>query len=412
MPSRRTSTSARVRRRPKNRKAQIARAAAEAFSRQGYHAVGMDDIAARVGITATALYRHYSGKYELFRDATLALGHQLADATAFADRATDAAPEDELRQVFAALVATAMANRESGGLYRWEWRYLRGDDSATLMRDMRLVHRRIQRPLVAMRPELTATDRWTLSTSALSVIGSIVDHRVKLPAEEIRALLLELATTVSWTPRATDDPVPEPPQALSITEPLTGRAGRYEALLHHSLMLFNKQGYRETTMEEIAAGVGIPTSGIYRYFSGKRDVLTAVLRRAADRVAADLSATLAGNREEPAEALRGLVAAYVASAFANPELGYVYYTEHVHLPAADQAVLIDVQRATINTWVELLCAARAGVPAAHARFAIHAALALVIDVGRLVGYDDAADVQAGVRRLMTQTLGIQAEVHW
>ncbi|MET0899731.1 MAG: TetR/AcrR family transcriptional regulator [Mycobacterium sp.] len=406
MPSRVTSASGGVRRRPKNRKAQIARAAAEAFSRQGYHAVGMDDIAARVGITATALYRHYSGKYELFRDATLALGQQLADATAFADRATDAAPEEELRQVFTALVATAMANRESGGLYRWEWRYLRGDDSAALMRDIRLVHRRIQRPLVVLRPELTAKERWILSTAALSVIGSIVDHRVKLPAAEIRTLLLDLATTVSWTSQAADAPVPIPPQALAITEQLTDRAGRYEALLHHSLMLFNKQGYRETTMEEIAAAVGIPTSGIYRYFSGKRDVLTAVFRRAADRVAADLSATLAGGHAEPAEALRGLVAAYVASAFANPELGYVYYTEHVHLPPADRAVLVDVQRATINTWVELLCAARADVSAARARFTIHAAMALVIDVGRLVGYDDSADVQAGVCRLMTQTLQI------
>jgi AcrR family transcriptional regulator len=406
VPSRRTSASGSVRRRPKDRKAQIARAAAEAFSTQGYHAVGMDDIAARVGITATALYRHYSGKYELFREATLALGRQLAAATAFADAGTDAAPEEELRQVFTALVATAMANRESGGLYRWEWRYLCGDDSAVLMRDMRLVHRRIQRPLLAMRPELTAKQRWTLSTSALSVIGSIVDHRVKLPAEEMRTLLLELATTVSWTSLLDDDPVPVPPQALSIAEPLTGRAGRYEALLHHSLTLFNKQGYRETSMEEIATAVGIPTSGIYRYFSGKRDVLTAVFRRAADRVAADLSVTLAGGHAEPAEALRGLVAAYAASAFANPELGYVYYTEHVHLPAADQAVLIDVQRATINTWVELLCAARPGIPAAQARFAVHAAMALVIDVGRLVGYDDSARVQAGVCRLMRQTLQI------
>ena len=334
------------------------------------------------------------------------MGQQLADATAFADEPGDADPDDELRRIFIALVATAMANRKSGGLYRWEWRYLCGDDSAELMGNLRLVHRRIQRPLVAMRPQLTANERWTLSTSALSVIGSIVDHRVALPAEEISALLLELATTVSWTPLAVDDPVPIPPQALLITEPLTGRAGRYEALLHHSLTLFNKQGYRDTTMEEIAAAVGIPTSGIYRYFSGKRDVLTAVFRRAADRVAADLSAVLAGGRAEPAEALRALVAAYVASAFANPELGYVYYTEHVHLPAADQAVLTDVQRATIGTWVELLCAARPDMDRAHARFAVHAAMALVIDVGRLVGYDDSARVQAGVCRLMMQTLGV------
>jgi AcrR family transcriptional regulator len=406
VPSRPTSKSADVRRRPKDRKAQIARAAAEAFSAQGYHGVGMDDIAARVGISATALYRHYNGKYELFRDAVLGLSQQLADATAFADSPSGVAPEEELRQIFSALAVTAMANRDSGGLYRWEWRYLRGADRATLMGQLQLVHRRLQRPLVSMRPELTATQRWTLSTSSMSVIGSIVDHRVKLPAAEIRSLLTDLAFMVSQTQLVADERVSAPPQALSITGALAGRAGRYEALLHHSLTLFNKQGYRETTMGEIAAAVGIPTSGIYRYVSGKRDVLTAVFRRAADRVAADLSASLAQHHQGPADALRRLVAAYVASAFANPELGYLYYTERDNLPTGDQAVLLDVQRATVSTWVELLCAAKPGLSATHARFAVHAAMALVIDVGRLVGYDDAPRVQAGVCRLMTQTLGV------
>ena len=34
----------------------------------------METIATRVGISAAALYRHYSSKYELFRDAVLTLG--------------------------------------------------------------------------------------------------------------------------------------------------------------------------------------------------------------------------------------------------------------------------------------------------------------------------------------------------
>ena len=136
-----------VRRRPKDRKAQIAQASAEAFSALGYHGVSMDAIAARVGISAAALYRHYSSKYELFRDAVLNLGQQLVDATAFADEAAADDPQATLRRLVAALIETALANRESGGLYRWEARYLRGDDQATLNSQLRTVHRRIQRPL-------------------------------------------------------------------------------------------------------------------------------------------------------------------------------------------------------------------------------------------------------------------------
>ncbi|MGW9169684.1 TetR/AcrR family transcriptional regulator, partial [Agromyces sp. NPDC055657] len=90
-----------VRRRPKDRKAQIARASAESFSALGYHGVSMEAIASRVGISAAALYRHYSSKYELFRDAVLNLSQQLVDGTAFADE-PDGDPREQLRKLVAA----------------------------------------------------------------------------------------------------------------------------------------------------------------------------------------------------------------------------------------------------------------------------------------------------------------------
>jgi len=95
-----------VRRRPKDRKAQIALASAEGFSTLGYDGVSMETIAKRVGISAAALYRHYSSKYELFRDAVLNLGQQLVDCTAFADDASGD-PEVILRKISAALIDTA-----------------------------------------------------------------------------------------------------------------------------------------------------------------------------------------------------------------------------------------------------------------------------------------------------------------
>src|SRR5574337_1000953 len=79
----------RIQRRPKDRKAQITRAAAVAFSAEGYHAASMDAIAAKVGISAPALYRHYPSKYDMFAAAVLALGQQLVDCTDFADDVPD-----------------------------------------------------------------------------------------------------------------------------------------------------------------------------------------------------------------------------------------------------------------------------------------------------------------------------------
>jgi AcrR family transcriptional regulator len=388
-----------VRRRPKDRKAQIARASAEAFSALGYYGVSMETIAKRVGISAAALYRHYSSKYELFRDAVLNLGHQLVDCTAFADE-VDGEPELTLRRLVSALIDTAMVNRESGGLYRWEGRYLRGDDQATLNAQMRCVHHRIQRALTAIRPDLTSRQRWVLSTSALSVIGSIVDHRAKLPAIQVRALLADLADAVlaADLPDVADIVAEARPPVATVAETL-----KYEALLNESMRLFNLKGYRDTSMEDIAAAVGMPASGIYRYFSGKSDILAAAFRRAADRLSAELSAIVAAvpDREK---ALTAVIDAYVTRSFDRPELDYVYYTERLNMTPGDQKILRNLQRANVESWVELVVSVRQEWTPGQARFAVHAAMSLVIDLGRLMRYENSAPARAIVARLVDLTL--------
>ena len=385
-----------IRRRPKDRKAQIARASAEAFSTLGFHAVSMEAIASRVGISATALYRHYPSKYDLFRDAVLALGEQLVDCTEFAD---EAKPDAEtLQRLISAITDTALANRESGGLYRWEARYLRGDDQATLNAQMRTVNRRIQLSLLALRPELSSRQRWMLSSSMLSVIGSIVDHHAKLPAVHIRVVLGEIATAISTA----DVPELSDGEAQR-RKPAGVDASKYEALLTESVRLFNRKGYRDTTMEEIASSVGMPTSGIYRYFSGKNDILAAIYRRAADRLSSEASSII-GAVPDPEEALTGLIDAYVKRSFDHPELAYVYYTERVNMAPADQKILRNLQRATVESWVRLLTEIRTDWTAGQARFAVHAAMALVIDVGRLVHYDNSVESRVAVSRLLDLTL--------
>ncbi|MGV0746119.1 TetR/AcrR family transcriptional regulator [Mycolicibacterium sp. XJ870] len=393
-----------VRRRPKDRKAQIARASGEEFSALGYHGVSMEAIASRVGISAAALYRHYSSKYELFRDAVLNLGQQLVDSTAFADAAAteteDAEPREQLRLLVAALTDTALANRESGGLYRWEARFLTGDDQTALDAQMRTVHHRIHRPLQALRPELGSRERWTLSTAVLSVLGSIVDHRAKLPAGQIREVLAEIVDTVL----AADLPaLPDADDSVAAPARAAVSATKYEALLSESMRLFNQNGYRDTTMEAIAAAVGMPASGIYRYFSGKADILAAGFRRAADRLSADMAEIL-GSVDDPEQALSALIDDYVARSFDRPELDYVYYTERLNMAPADQKILRDLQRSAVEAWVDMVTPVRPQWSAGQARFAVHAAMALVIDLGRLMEYQNSEQPRAVVAAMVDQTL--------
>lgn len=401
MPSTSRASAKAVKRRPKDRKAQIARAAADAFSELGYHAVSMENIAARVGVSAAALYRHSQGKYDLFRSAVLALGQQLVDATEFADHLPhDADPEESLRALTEALIDTAIANRTAGGLYRWEGRYLLGADQELLAEQVRLVNRRLQRPLVRLRPKLQSRQRWVLSAAALSVIGSITDHRSRLGNGEIRATLADISAAVL---RAD---VPDPP-ATAAESPrattITSAAGSYELLLHESIRLFDERGYRETGMEDIAAAVGIPVASIYQYFPSKAAILAVSYRRGADQLSSDLTTILAAGGD-PERSLTQLIDAFVARSLANPELGRVYYTERHNLPDADAVLLYNIHRSTVESWARLAVAARPGLTLGRARYAVHAAFALAVDIGQLVIHGPGQYARETVRRLMEITL--------
>ncbi|MGZ4583979.1 MAG: TetR/AcrR family transcriptional regulator [Mycobacterium sp.] len=390
-----------VKRRPRDRKAQIARAAADAFSELGYHAVSMENIATRVGISAAALYRHSQGKYDLFRSAVLALGQRLVDATEFADhRPDDADPEETLRALTGALIDTAIVNRTAGGLYRWEGRYLHGEDQEVLAEQVKLVNRRLQRPLIRLRPALQSRQRWVLSAAALSVIGSITDHRSRLGNGEIRATLADIAAAVL---RA-DVPAqrasgPESARAATITSAV----GSYELLLHESIRLFNERGYRETGMEDIAAAVGIPVASIYQYFPSKAAILAVSYRRGADQLSGDLSTILAAG-SDPERSLVQLIDAFVTRSFANPELARAYYTERHNLPDTDAVLLNNIHRSTVESWARLAVAARPELTLGRARYAVHASFALAVDIGQLVVPGLSQPARMTVRRLMEITL--------
>ncbi|MEB4209314.1 TetR/AcrR family transcriptional regulator [Mycobacterium sp. 94-17] len=401
MPSVSRSSADRVKRRPKDRKSQIARAATDAFSELGYHAVSMENIAARVGISAAALYRHSQGKYDLFRHVFLALGQQLVDATAFADALpADGDPEEQLDALIDALIDTTILNRTAGGMYRWEGRYLRGDDQRALAEQIKLINRRLQRPLMRLRPKLTSPQRWILSAATMSVVGSITDHRSRLGNAEIRATLTDIATAVLRaevpTRRGRGS---EQAQAAA----LTSAAGSYELLLHESMRLFNERGYRETGMEDIAVAVGIPVATIYQYFPGKAAILAVYYRRAADQLSGDLFSILAANAD-PEQALAQLIEAYVTRSFANPELACVYYTERHNLPDTDAVLLYNIRRSTVESWATLAVAASPELTLGRARYAVHAAFALAMDIGRMFYPDTSAAAGLTMRRLMEVTV--------
>lgn len=73
--------------RPERRRALI-QAAARAFSRGGYAATNLDDVAAEAGVSRVLIYRHFESKTQLYEAVLSDVSDQLKTATGHPDHAT------------------------------------------------------------------------------------------------------------------------------------------------------------------------------------------------------------------------------------------------------------------------------------------------------------------------------------
>ncbi|MGA9871568.1 MAG: TetR/AcrR family transcriptional regulator [Rhodococcus sp. (in: high G+C Gram-positive bacteria)] len=386
------------RRRPRDRKAQILTVAAEAFSERGYHAVGIDDIAEALDISGPALYRHFPTKYAMFVHTVMRLTGILLTATDPVESAQEITPQERLDAVMTAIIEATIDNRRTGGLYRWEARYLLAEDRVALLDAVTVLNQRVREPLMQLRPELGARDAATVTAAAVSVVASITAHRSVLSAKQIGALLLDTTRGVLATELPSGEGEVAPP-TLPDLEPNTKR----EVLLYEAIRLFYRSGYHNVSIEEIGAAAGINASGVYRHFAGKADVLAAAFHLAGERLTVTVDAALAESGT-PEQAIEELVRLYVELSFQRSELMAVYFAEVGNLPREQRSALRGVQRVNIENWADLVRDARPEIGAVQARFLVHAALGLVFDMGRLAHFDLTPGSAAYVRRLMHATL--------
>ena len=70
---------------------------------------------------------------------------------------------------------------------------------------------------------------------------------------------------------------------------------RQQHVVYQAAKVFARQGYDQTTMQELAASMDLATGALYHYFSGKEELLTAIcdqlmeplLEQATELLAAD-----------------------------------------------------------------------------------------------------------------------------
>ncbi|WIX93349.1 TetR/AcrR family transcriptional regulator [Amycolatopsis sp. DG1A-15b] len=378
--------------RPRNRRQLIVEAGAAVFSERGYHAASMEEIAARVGITAAALYRHFPNKYALFAECANVMADRLVAALA------EVAPDAALAEIFAAVTRVTVAHRETGGVYRWEARYLEREDRRLLAGKFAQV---VERVAEAVRREHPWPGEHLRAVAALGAIGSVTTHHNALAQRRTGELLQAAALRVAAT-----DPAAAPAPFVEIPAPPVPRTRRAE-ILAAAVPLFERDGFATVTNGRIAEAVGLVPSALYRYFPGKADILAAACLQAAGLLAQAVEHNLRGTTD-PHGALSALTATYVAYSFEHSALNSVANAEIAGLPAGLRRPLVAAQREHIAVWEQHLREARPELDARQARVLVHAGFGVVVEAGRRLRWADRPEHRAAVAALLVSALGLRS----
>jgi AcrR family transcriptional regulator len=376
--------------RPRNRRQLIVEAAGRVFSTRGYHAASMEEIASAVGITAAALYRHFPNKYALFTECANVMADRLVAAL------DEVPPESALAETLAVVTRVTVAHRASGGVYRWEARYLDHEDRQLLKAKFAHV---VGRVADVLRREHPMPGEELRAVAALGVIGSITMHHTSIAHRRVESLLLTSAVQAATTEAAAGGAHPVELPALPV--PRTRRA----EILAAAIPLFERDGFANVTNGRIAEAVGVTTSAIYRHYPGKADILAAACLQAAGLLAQAVDRNLEGVAD-PRAAVVALAATYVAYSFAHTALTSVAEAEIIGMPAALQRPVVRAQREHIAVWEQQLRLARPDLDPRQARVLVHAGFGVVVEAGRRLRWSDTEDHRAAVTALVVAALGL------
>ncbi|MFG1898248.1 TetR/AcrR family transcriptional regulator [Micromonospora zamorensis] len=376
--------------RPRNRRQVIVEAAGQVFSERGYHAASMEEIAAVVGISGPALYRHFPNKYALFAECANVIVNKLVEVI------DDCPPEAALKDVLVAVTRVTVSRRASGGLYRWEARYLERADRRLLRTKFAHV---VGRVIELVRREYPLPGEHLRAVAALGVIGSVTMHHTSIAQRRIEDLLLASALGVVATDPATAAGSASLVELPAQPVPRTRRA----EILAAAIPLFAQDGFANVTNAQIAQAVGLAPSAIYRHYPGKVDILVAACLQAAGLLAQAVERSLQ-RATDPRQAVVALAAAYVAYCFEHNALNSVADAEVASLPADLRRPLILAQREHIAVWEQQLRLVRPELDPRQARMLVHAGFGVVVEAGRALRWQDTPGHRDTVTALVTGAL--------
>lgn len=131
------------------------------------------------------------------------------------------------------------------------------------------------------------------------------------------------------------------------------KADRRAALLDAAATLFARSGFNGVAMEDLGSAVGVSGPAVYRHFSGKQDVLSALLVGVSEGLASGGQAVVDAADDDEA-ALRALVHFHVDFALTHPDVIRVQDRDLDTLAEPGRHRVRALQRRYVELWVAVL----------------------------------------------------------
>lgn len=352
------------------RRIQLARAAGRRFHLLGYHQVSLGDVAADVGLTGPAVYRHFRNKQALLA-AAVDSGLDEVDH-ALAHHINDALPV-----LMTELARSAIERPDVWTLLQREIRVLAPDLRDPIRNRIRAMGDTLTARLRRDRPRLTEREARLLAIGSLAVLSTPSTSHTSLDSGGLHRALATAATAclLADVDAAGHDPAPQ----VTGDGPRAGETRR-ERIVDTAVDLFFEYGYSSVSLDDIGAAVGMAGPSLLHHFTTKGDILTAAFDRASARLEAEQHSRRDGSR--PVD-LPALVRRYVDFCYGNRALLGLYVTEFLHLTDEARERTTTTIRTELRDWTRSTLAHALDLDERVARIRVRAALSIVNDMTRL-----------------------------
>ncbi len=174
------------------RRDQILATAAELFAQKGFHGVSIAELGAACGFSGPALYRHFRSKDAVLAEMLVSISNELLTVGRERVRTADT-PAEALRALVDWHVTFALEHKALIVVQDRDWAALPLEARERVRETQRKYVEVWVRQLRAVRPELSPQEARAGVHAAFGLLNS-TPHSALLPAEDMRALLSDMAT--------------------------------------------------------------------------------------------------------------------------------------------------------------------------------------------------------------------------